>query len=1627
MFKGNKKEVFSFRKYKNGRTDSKLIGATVLALGIGLVTTTNPVSADVVNGAGGHEVALVGTVDEVTTVGHIDKTTSADKNTFTDDNDPSKVVTVDAVLNKDITPPDKANDNQGPAAGTDTVTITSETTVNYKLEEDNSLLKTETVATGEGTIETSYNKRGISADTDGKDYGSSNVLKTINVTENTGRQGELEVNGKVYERTRSEVEGEDKVKYSKTQFNDIEATVSPEGMHHIIGEINYAKTTGKVYIVEETSDGQYGKYVVSDNGVSSDEDAVDKWKAGISNAKDFTKANVTLQEGDSILVLDKDTYAVGKSKTIKTKKRYDGFTFGSAENSFDESGGSSFFSPTYSLTSNGSGESANILETGDDGIFGTADDVRKTVDKGTLYDFYDGSDFIGDMIKEELKPFFDLKDYVPLDPSTNPTLATALKKHKMYDRIYQILDFAQNEATSQEDKDKIASAKAKLDTYLEGAASKLAKKGIQLAYLSETLPSGTVKKGYHFTGDTNGFITSVEAETLLSPNGSGISSILEGLTFTNLKESTENVDDAEVHTTVRKKYIISGDASMRLLKTTIKKATHLINKNVISGTEPEVTKRNDDFYDLLKSGNVKVNDDGSVTITTTETSPTVKFYKNYSDDYRNTNQPENELHPESDGLFHVTNDEITRLSLTGYRAVSETSHNETTYTKHEIITPIRAYKVVADGTPVVTHYYRVKKAPLNVNYYLENTTTSLAPSENQAELPVKSDYTTQAKTIEPKTEVQDLPEKTVTTVTTYELVGTPDNANGKIADGGTTVNYYYRAVVKTTEVAKQASVIANYYLEGTTDKLAPSDEQGQKDIGSAYTTETKTIAPKVVTQDLEDRVVTTTTTYELVSEPTDKNGNVPVGGEVVNYFYRAVVKEDVVMKQAPVTVNYYKEGTTEKLAPSDEQGQKDIGSKYTSEAKVIPNKVDVQDSEDRTVTTTTSYELVAQPDDKEGTVPVGGKVVNYFYREVVNTETVMKKAPVLVNYFLEGTETKLADSDNQGEKVIGTAYTSEAKTIEPKVVVQDLKDRVVTTTTTYELVETPANSTGKVPVGGTTVNYYYRPVVKEDVVMKKAPVLVNYYLDGTTTKLAESDDQGQLDIGSEYSSEVKDIPSRTETEDFPDKTVTKTISYVLKEVPEDAQGEVPVGGKVINYYYVEEITTDETPKQAPLVANYYLEGTTDKLADSEDYGEQNIGSSYSTETKEIEPKVGTVETDEKTTVTTTRYELVEEPANKEGQIPAGGEVVNYYYRAVVSTEEFYKSAPVVANYYIQGTSTKLSDSVDKGELEINSAYSTSAKEIPSKTEVQDLEDRVITKVTTYQLVETPADAEGTVPVGGKVVNYYYRPVVRESMVMKETTLKVNYLLEGTRTALHAPKMVEGLHVNSLYNETPLTFDTTVSKEVKRNKEVVTTKKYELVGMPSNSKGRVPATGAVVDFFYREVVTVDEYPTIPNEAPKVEVPEYNETIAIPGTPEVHEKPEFTGGVVPNEAPMVEIPEYTAPIGIPGEPEVHEKPEFHFELPKDAPKVEIPEFTGGVVPNEAPILEKPELKIPEEPAKPRHVNVPTKVEENITPTPQQPVQENQLPNTGGGDSAKASAFGIVSLLAGLGIAARKRKED
>lgn len=70
-----------------------------------------------------------------------------------------------------------------------------------------------------------------------------------------------------------------------------------------------------------------------------------------------------------------------------------------------------------------------------------------------------------------------------------------------------------------------------------------------------------------------------------------------------------------------------------------------------------------------------------------------------------------------------------------------------------------------------------------------------------------------------------------------------------------------------------------------------------------------------------------------------------------------------------------------------------------------------------------------------------------------------------------------------------------------------------------------------------------------------------------------------------------------------------------------------------------------------------------------------------------------------------------------------------------------------------------------------------------------------------------------------------------------------------------------------------------------------------------------------------------------------------------------KPEPTFEI-PREAPKVDITEFEG--GIPGIPEVRE----------------LPPFEGGVIPNDAPILDLPELHITEEPEKP------------VTPTPEKP---------------------------------------
>ena len=362
MRENDLQKKYSLRKFK---------GIGLASAVIGLFFANQSVYANVTSGDKSETTVVTGADNERVT----EKISASHKTTFTDDQNPTKKVTVDAVVGE-VTILPKANEHFGDPDGTDRVNFSRKTTVNYLLEEDHSKITESKIYEEKGNVYTSYDKKGISYDTDGKAYRGSGIERTGDeINKDTGSKFYLEANNKAYQLVRSEVVDEEKATYEKTKFNDIEVPVSPEGMHNYLGEINYGKITGKVYLVEETTDGHYGKFVEASN-VNSDEEAVAAWKNGQAAAKDFTKENVTLKEGDTILVMDRDTYAHGSGgRTVNTiNYRREKVPATPAYNKLASSEEISNVNgyPTYAFGNEILNEKFSTI--GKDGVFGTSDD-----------------------------------------------------------------------------------------------------------------------------------------------------------------------------------------------------------------------------------------------------------------------------------------------------------------------------------------------------------------------------------------------------------------------------------------------------------------------------------------------------------------------------------------------------------------------------------------------------------------------------------------------------------------------------------------------------------------------------------------------------------------------------------------------------------------------------------------------------------------------------------------------------------------------------------------------------------------------------------------------------------------------------------------------------------------------------------------------------------------------------------------------------------------------------------------------------------------------------------------------------------------------------------------------------
>ena len=775
MFKNIKKERFSLRKYKNGRTDSKLIGAITI-LGLAMLVGGGTASANVSSDG----------KNETTIVSKFEKVSSTAKTTFTDDQNPAKKVTVDVVADIRYNQPTKANQNTGDADGTDSVKFKSNATVNYLLEDDNSKLQdSKKVAGEEGAVVTPYDKKGIAYDTDGKDYRGSTVEKTgTAIDEDTGKEAIIQANNKEYKWIRSEVVAANKATYEKTKFNDVEAPVSPEGMHNNLGEINYGKITGKVYLVEETSDGHYGKFVEA-SGVSSDEDAVAKWKNGQGAAKDFTKENVTLKEGDTVLVMDRDTYAHGSGtrtvNTVEYRREKIAATpeYNKTEPYVREEGIQGY--PSYAFWDQPlTGEYPTM---GEDKVFGTTDDSKVMFNNETTL-FYSNS----------------LKDF--------PPGITSSKEHNfkkeslreilevMHSEVYGILEYFNQNAKSDEEKQDLKTRKAKLDENISSTIEMIKQNNIDIAIESD--------RGIMFFQQNKEVLKKLrkhieEGQNVLNNLSVAVDStqriVDQYENHKNVTETKKNYLKFGFDRGIQKGYILSYHKDAE--------PEHYSDWEKVN---PEVETREDSVY--VNKGIVTISDDLSNINVVNENSTT------------------NET-------------ELTKKDIK--------TKEETDYKVKEIITPIRAYKVMGEGETVVNHYYRLstkqsdlpvkientKVGSVNVNYesesgevlkssevFIENVAYEKEKTYDVLSGSTKVGEEKITENIEPTYDVTAKRYKTILgdkTGFTYEYLGLKEGSEpekGIINKEKTQVTYVYRLVTKEdskpTEKEVKGSVVVKY-------------------------------------------------------------------------------------------------------------------------------------------------------------------------------------------------------------------------------------------------------------------------------------------------------------------------------------------------------------------------------------------------------------------------------------------------------------------------------------------------------------------------------------------------------------------------------------------------------------------------------------------------------------------------------------------------------------------------------------------------------------------------------------------------------------------------------------------------
>ena len=834
MFKSDKKEVFSFRKYKGYGLASAVIAAFFFA---------SSVSADVVDNGNG-----------TTTLSNDKASVVVESSKFKDDN----TKTATELFNEGAYGADSVT------TGKESVTTESKTTVKYQTE-DGTKLADDAVKTTSETKELDYKVTGLH----GKEY-TGDDSATSTVDPNLDKKDTIEAGGKKYEYVRTETTPGAESTLTETNFNDVTAKASVQGMHNEDGSVKYDKIENgsRVWVLEELEDGSYGKYALIENAQNLNDDQIRE--AAKTATSKFSKAEVDAKGGfkstDSVVVYETNTYAARKQSSEKFGKDfYYEFTVNSSN--FKKS----YIDEIYKVGLDG-------LEKRGDSYYYKGKEVVtiENFKKNPAYN--EDNELVGYTTETDNKYYFDFRDNLYFGQEVYGIPTT------YYDVLSDFL-IAHPESS-------IFAGKAS-DVFWGRGDEQIY---YNVSFVARLL-NDAFKSKYGLTADTDDFIDKP------------------------IDSKAENSRPTEKRTYSFNKTQLNGDEKTYPMDLFSARQADLWKHEIgLSYSEENVEK----VRNFIKSsqslmGSALIDPFGgkeSSSVTKQEYSDAV--YNKISELYIETiegmfsSDEIRELRSKfGDSVFNFVgyivqkdiDDPSTMVFYSGSRiyrnSLGVVTENTESFTYHDEITPLRAYRLSADDNVVRHIYAEVKKGSVIATYSDEDG-NKLADDVNvKTDEYAGEDYTTEAKQIRPIYDVETVNGLTKTTTTTYELIKTPDNANGKVvAETTIVVPYVYRKVV-TVEI--KGSVIATYKDEEG--NILASEEKviTNQNAGTYYAAAAKDIQASATSKITENGREVTLITYELIKTPDNETGEV-VGGEtlVVPYVYRKVVTNKLVPNNPPV-------------------------------------------------------------------------------------------------------------------------------------------------------------------------------------------------------------------------------------------------------------------------------------------------------------------------------------------------------------------------------------------------------------------------------------------------------------------------------------------------------------------------------------------------------------------------------------------------------------------------------------------------------------------------------------------------------------------------------------------------------